>query len=505
MKEQVLAEFKEWIKEKEAVDVTSFQKNAAAYIRVSSGRQEEFSPISQLKKIWEYCISNKIYLDLNYVFIEDEGISAKGSKIDKRIEFNKMISIAKTKKNCFDIIIVWKFSRFCRNQEQSIVYKSLLRKECNIDVKSITEPIIEGPFGDLIERIIEWADEYYLINLSQEVKRGMTEAAHTGKYQSVAPFGYRWENGKLIIKEDEANIVKMIYDKFISDEMTMMDLARYINNLGFKTKRGGNFENRTINYILLNPVYKGYSRWTPDGKLTREEMYNNTRSIIEKGTHEPIIDEDTWNLATKKLEKFRSFRKPHQIDTNKPWDWIKGLIRCTCGKTFIRTSGKLRCNGYNKGACLIHDTIDIEEVKQLILAQIKEYYNDPTNIIITNNVKKKKNSEKEVLITQLNMLSKKEERIKNAYINGIDTIDEYKENKIKLKREISLIENKLNSIKKEKDMQEKTTIVENLHKCYDILTDDKIEMKRKYDVAHELIDKIIYENGELSLYFNTTS
>ena len=73
-----------------------------------------------------------------------------------------MIALAKSKEHPIDTIIVWKFSRFARNQEESIVYKSLLKKN-DVDVVSISEPLVDGPFGSLIERIIEWMDEYYSI------------------------------------------------------------------------------------------------------------------------------------------------------------------------------------------------------------------------------------------------------------------------------------------------------------------------------------------------------
>lgn len=83
---------------------------------------------------------------------------------------------------CIDVILVWKFSRFARNQEESIVYKSLLSKKHNVEVTSVSEPLVDGPFGSLIERIIEWMDEYYSIRLSGEVTRGMTEKALRGGY-----------------------------------------------------------------------------------------------------------------------------------------------------------------------------------------------------------------------------------------------------------------------------------------------------------------------------------
>lgn len=70
------------------------------------------------------------------------------------------------------------------------MYKSMLKKQHGVDVVSITEPLIDGPFGTLIERIIEWMDEYYSINLSTEVIRGMTEKALRGGYQCTPPLGY---------------------------------------------------------------------------------------------------------------------------------------------------------------------------------------------------------------------------------------------------------------------------------------------------------------------------
>lgn len=142
----------------------------ALYIRVSTDKQEELSPDAQKRLLLDYAKAHNIFISPEYIFVEN-GIS--GRKADKRPEFQKMISIAKTDEPPFSLILVWKFSRFARNQEESIVYKSMLKKQHGIDVVSITEPLIDGPFGSLIERIIEWMDEYYSINLSGEVMRGM--------------------------------------------------------------------------------------------------------------------------------------------------------------------------------------------------------------------------------------------------------------------------------------------------------------------------------------------
>ncbi len=162
-------------------------KLAATYIRVSTEGQDEYSPDSQLKLVREYAKKNDYIVPNDYIFYDD-GISAKSVK--KRTQFNNMIAIAKDKSHPIDAILVWKFSRFARNQEESIVYKSLLKKN-NVSVISISEFIDEdNPFGTLIERIIEWMDEYYLIRLSGEVKRGMLEKFSRGQIVNAPPIGY---------------------------------------------------------------------------------------------------------------------------------------------------------------------------------------------------------------------------------------------------------------------------------------------------------------------------
>ena len=139
-------------------------RSGFAYIRVSTHDQEELSPDSQERILRDYAKNNNIVLEQIYI---DSGIS--GRKAEKRPAFQEMIARAKSKEHPVDVLLVWKFSRFARNQEESIVYKSLLKK-AGVEVISVSEPLVDGPFGSLIERIIECMDEYYSIRLSGEVK-----------------------------------------------------------------------------------------------------------------------------------------------------------------------------------------------------------------------------------------------------------------------------------------------------------------------------------------------
>lgn len=121
----------------------------AAYIRVSTDDQLEYSPESQLDKIRAYAKAHDIIVPEEYVFMEEEGRSGRSTK--KRTEFNRMIGTAKCKPKPFDVVLLWKFSRFARSREDSILYKSMLRRDLGIEVVSVSEPIGEDKMSILID------------------------------------------------------------------------------------------------------------------------------------------------------------------------------------------------------------------------------------------------------------------------------------------------------------------------------------------------------------------
>ena len=275
-------------------------RTGAAYVRVSTEDQIEFSPDSQIKKIQEYADRNKIVLPEKYVFV-DRGISGRNAK--KRPDFMKMIGMAKKKPRPFDIILVWKFSRFARSRQDSIFYKSMLRKECGIDVVSITEQLSNDPTAILIEALLEAMDEYYSINLAQEVKRGMNEKFSRGGVVSVPPFGYRMGERCFEIEEEKAILVQWMYKEF-SNGLSFRQIASELNSKGIHTARGNRFESRSVRYILSNPVYAG--------KLRRREycvgkkadrFYQSENVLIVEGEHDPIISEELFLKVQERIRK----------------------------------------------------------------------------------------------------------------------------------------------------------------------------------------------------------
>lgn len=476
-------------------------QKGACYIRVSTDNQLEFSPDAQLKAIKNYAKNNDILIDDDYIFI-DEGIS--GRKAEKRPAFQEMIKLARSKPKKFDVILVHKFDRFARSREDSVVYKSLLKKECGIRVVSITESIEDDKFSVILEAMLEAMAEYYSLNLSDEVKKGMTEKATRGQYQSSPPFGYKMKDGVLCIVEDEANMIKLIFEKFVSKELNTLQIAKYLNNLGYRTHRGNKFENRTIEYILRNPVYIGYARWTPTGKIRRGE--SNKDTLIIKSEHEPIVTEESFNKAKELIEKNKLIHKKYFKTNTSNLHWLNGLVRCKlCGCTFVRnTKDFYQCNGYTKGKCVKSQLVKISKIEQSILEQIRQDFTDNININVKFGLNKNNTDETYILLSELEKIKEKEHRVKEAYMNGIDTLEEYKENKEFLENQKNMINAQIVKLKDKTQIKQKEEFIkEQLKTVYNILIDEKIDMQRKYEVSHMIIEKIVFlrDEGVLELTY----
>ena len=482
-------------------------KIGAAYIRVSDERQDEYSPDSQLKKIRENAAKDGYFIPDEYVFYDD-GISGKSVK--KRDDFNRMIAIAKEKDHPFDRIYVWKFSRFARNQEQSVVYKNLLQK-FGVSVKSVSEPLPEGPFGSLIERIIEWMDEFYLINLGVEVTRGMEEKVARGEPVVPAPFGYLNAEKTYIPDEESgaADVVREIFQRYADGEK-QREIAISLGQRGIRTKRGNMPENRWIDYILWNPAYVSKIRWTPDGlKAVSKRDYTNENIQISDGNWQPLISMELWEkvqamLAAQKkaYSKYAKRQQPVQY-------MLKGLIRCSaCGGTLAMsasTSGKnkirtLQCCNYSRASCHTSHSLTMPKAERAFIQGLKQAVEDK-QFTISPTVKKKPEKTQIDYDKLISIEEKKLARAKEAYLAEIDTIEQYKQNKAEIAKRIE----ELKAMQNEDTFHEVDVdaFAKKVMGVVEFIEREDVTEQAKNEALHTIIEKVVYEKaeGNLAIYF----
>ena len=461
----------------------------AAYVRVSTDEQTELSPDAQIRVIHDAAKADGYIIPEEYIFIEKRGIS--GRKADNRPEFQRMIAIAKSQAPApFTRLYVWKFSRFARNQEESVFYKSILRKKCGVDIKSVSEPVMEGMFGRLIESIIEWFDEYYSINLSGEVLRGMTEKALRNGYQATPCLGYRAVGGGQphVIDDHEYQIVEFIFSQY-HDGMDMTRIARECNRRGYRTKRGNPFERRGIERMLKNKFYIGTVEWN---------------GIVFDGTHETRAS--VTSLFQENLERLnQEYRPAYRRESSSCKHWLSGLLVCgVCGASLVfqpcktqKRSSCFQCWKYAKGYHATSCSISVKKAERLLLESILQ-------VLETGNVEfeyirkpnQKNQDEISVLEAALARTDIKELRIKDAYENGIDSLDEYRANKLRLQEERDNISSQLRGITEQitavPAAEQKADFMKNIQHTYDIISNPDIGYEIKGAALRRVIKKIVY-------------
>ncbi len=481
----------------------------AAYIRVSTDGQLDYSPESQRDEIIKYAKAHDIYLAKEYIFIEQEGVS--GKKAGNRDEFQRMIATAKLKPKPFDVILVWKFSRFARNQDESTFYKGMLRKKLGIDVISISEPIMDGMYGRLIEMIIEWQDEFYSYNLGVEVKRGMKKKAELGLYNGKVPLGYHKEPKSMpAIYEPEAVIVRTMFEKYTAG-MDRNAIVRYVNDKGFRTRSGKKFDAEGVLYILENPFYIGKVRWNRRTSSGTSTLKMESDWIITDAHHPALIDTDTWDAVQNRIKEARAIHAKYSHPVSHTKHWLSGMVKCSiCGKSLSIKTGRngatnqFQCLGYRAG--LHAESQSISERKLIAavfdsLRSVLQSGNANFEIIHTNSPGN--DSELFLYRTELEKISQKEKRIRQAYMDGIDTLEEYKENKVYLSEKRNEVESRINFLSEKENSSEtnpKQLLLDNVSNVIDILESDA-PYEVKGTALRSIVKQIVFYKETKTLKF----
>lgn len=465
-------------------------KTGALYIRVSTEDQAELSPDAQKRLLLDYAKKNDIIVSRDFIFSE----SVSGRHVQKRPEFQRMIATAKQPSHPIDVILVWKFSRFARNQEESIVYKSMLKKD-RVDVVSVSEPLIEGPFGSLIERIIEWMDEYYSIRLSGEVLRGMKEKALQHGYQTTPCLGYdAVGHGKpFVINEAEYAMVSYIMDLYDNQNMDETAIARRCNDLGYRTKRGNPFERRTIDRILENPFYCGTVIWN---------------GVEFEGAHEVRLSRERFEKRQELIASRKRPIKARNVSACK--HWLSGLLKCfICGATLSYTGSNacpyFQCWKYAKGFHKTSVALSVKKAEEAVTDYFDQILSGAEFSYVRKSQPKDSNDlEIERLQKELSKLEVREKRIREAYESEIDTLEEYKANKERLAASRLKLNSQIENLLHDQEEPEIDTekILREIKSVNDILKNPDVEYEEKGLLIRSVVDQIVYDKEEGKMYFD---
>ena len=480
------------------------------YARVSTDKDEQLHSLqSQISFFNDYI--SKVP---NWKFVGsyiDEGIS--GTLVKKREEFLKMIEDARIHK--FDLILTKEISRFSRNTLDSIKYTQELLSN-GVGVYFLNDNINTIlPDSELRLTLMSSIAQDEVRRLSERVSFGMKRSIDNGVVLGCSNiYGYVKDKGKLVIDEEQAEMIKIIFGRYANTTDGLSKVSRYLYNLGYKGRTGKRIDTTILTRIIENPKYKGYycghKSKVLDYRTKQKKKLNEENWIIYKDNDNvpPIVSEELWERANIKLKQRQdSFtnRAVNKAVFQNRYTY-SGKIYCGCHNlTYHRVSASKRknnpvweCQVYRKESlkgCSNPRVFELEldaAFKNMFNKLFKkrnnifdEVLNECKNYLETNNSELDiKNLESKILV-----LNNKKDKLLELVMEEYLSKEDYKKQVDLINEDLNIYQNKISELqcnKKDKNyIENKINEIKNaLEKC---LEDNKCYS----DVFNELIDRIV--------------
>ncbi len=446
-------------------------KTAVIYARYSSDNQTEQSMEGQLRVCKQYAENNNILIVNTYI---DRAMTGTN---DNRPDFQQMIKDSSKKE--WDYVLVYKLDRFSRDKFKTAIHKKTL-KDNGVKLISATENIPETPEGIILESLLEGMAEYYSAELSQKVKRGMNETRQKGNFTGgTLIYGYSKQDKKIIINEEQAEIVRYIYKQYSLD-VYVKDIIKDLTNKHIYNK-GKPFARNTIYNILKNEKYFG--------------IYRHNDEIFEN-MYPRIVDKDVYDIVRKKINTNfygkRSVEVKYLLRNKLVCGYCGKPISAECGTSskgkkmrYYKCLGRKHNNGCTKS--MVRKELLEDFVVDIIIEQLSKSKNIQA---ITQNIMQIQQEQcngSDLIKTLL----KEKKQAENSLENIVKAMEQGIINKTTQKR-MSDLENKIEELEKE-------ILIE---KCKTITLVSEEEIKEYYIEALKLqADMLInYVVKQIKLY-----
>lgn len=316
------------------------KKKVYIYTRVSTAMQiDGYSLDAQKSRMKAFAEFNDYEIVGEY---EDAGKS--GKSIEGRLEFNRMMEDIKSGQDGVSYVLVFKLSRFGRNAADVLSTLQVMQ-DFGVNLICVEDGIDSSKdAGKLMISVLSAVAEIERENIRVQTMEGRIQKAREGKWNGgFAPYGYSLEKGQLLINEEEAKAIRVIFDQYVHTDMGANGLAKYLENHGIhkiQRQNGKNplFDASLIRRILKNPVYCGKIAY---GRRRTEKVHGtrNDYKLVEQddyllvdGLYEGIVTEELWHEAqVKLLAQAKKYEKVNHGKDNKI-HLLSGIVKCPiCG------------------------------------------------------------------------------------------------------------------------------------------------------------------------------
>ena len=362
------------------------------YARVSTDSDVQLNSLDNQLEYYENYIKSKPKWKFSGGYIEE---GKTGVRVDVRPSFKKMIHDAKHNK--FDLIITKEVSRFARDLEDSIHY---IRELKNSGVGVFFENQNLNTFDSNSELILN-----IMFNLAQDESRKLSSRVKFGHRQAIENghvlgssniTGYKKDNCKLVLVENEAKFIKTLFELYASGKYGFHKLSKKLSELGYLNKKGKLYDKDSLKRMIENPKYKGYYRARTyeilDYRTKRRKKNSLEEQVLykcEDGSIPAIISEELWDQANKILKSRTKAYKSNDY-------WSGGLkyafsskIYCQEHNTNFQRSHGSRNKNRPTWSCSMYLQHRLAACESPIIAEIDLY--NIISSIMNNIIPQKKN------------------------------------------------------------------------------------------------------------------
>lgn len=455
-------------------------KTAIVYARYSDSKQSEQSIEGQLRVCKEYAERNDIAIVDTYI---DRAMTGTN---DNRAAFQKMLK--DSSKKAWNYVIVYKLDRFSRDKYETAMHRHTLKMN-GVKLLSAMENIPDTPEGIILESLLEGMNQYYSAELAQKVRRGMRETRNKGNFPGgTVMYGYKVENHKVVINEEEAEIVKYIFTESAAGKLgtTIIDELKE-RGVFYKGKP---FAKTTFYRLITNEKYIGIFRHG-------DEVFTNI--------YPPIVPTDVFEIVKSRLDSNKYGKHKPEVCY-----LLKNKLRCGyCGKPVSSESGTsksgavmryYKCNTKKARESCILNQIRKDLIENLVINVTYEVLKEAVDLsalaeMIFAAHKKRLDDQSllNLLITDYTEVEKAINNLLNAMEQGIIT-SSTKERLEKLEEKKSELSVKLAAEKaRNKLLITKEDIVNYLQKQI---------KKRPKQLIDAFVKEVVLYNDKVEIYYN---
>ncbi|RAL26723.1 recombinase family protein [Thermoflavimicrobium daqui] len=477
----------------------------AVYVRVSTDRDEQVSSVeNQIDICRNWLERNGYEWDENAIY-KDHGIS--GTLFLERPAIQLLLEKAKKKE--MDMVVFKSISRLARDLKDSLEIRETFIAH-NVRIISIEEGYDSNKAGknDMAFELWSLFAAQYSRTLSAGITAALAAKVRRGEHVGRIPYGYDREEGFLKINQEEAKVVRQIFDWYLNG-WGYKRITLELNQLNIKPKNKSKWQVTSVQRMIQNPIYCGdfiLNQYTTIKVGGRKKQIRNPKEkwLIFKDHHMPIISREQWEAA--------NYEKKSKVKST-AWNDLRGIIKCSeCGShmVIVQSCKKLangekkhyyylKCSAYRRAAkagCVNHHPITYEDIRAFIISQLKEK-GQSISFHFVSELESKKRIKMSQLQKQKAQLEEKKKDLLDVYLDKLIGKQEFELKRNELDHRMEQIEVELVSLNKREYVQKR---IHNIQQAFAALENEQQDLLQVFKTLLNQVE--VHPDGTIDLSYS---